>query len=71
MSQARAKFAPWYVDYWYGIGWLVVGVIGSWALVFFGHKMLAAGVAVWFTFKGWVRGGGVGGAMKLSLMILD
>lgn len=30
-------------------------MIGSWALVFWEHKMLAAGVAVWFTFKGWVR----------------
>lgn len=69
MSQARAKFAPWYVDYWYGVGWLVVGVIGSWGLVFSGHKMLAAGVAVWFTFKSWGGVGVVGGAVKISLMI--
>lgn len=50
-----SKFTPWHVDYWWAIGWLAAGSAGSWGLVLWGHHVVAAGVAVWLTVKGWRR----------------
>lgn len=49
------NFAPWRVDYWFGISWLVSGMAGSWWFVFCEHRLFAVGVAFWFTVRGLSR----------------
>jgi hypothetical protein len=49
------KYTPWHIDYWFGIGWLISGMIGSWSLVLYDHKLIAAVIAIWFMSNGWGR----------------